>query len=74
LNNLARIRLSKNKTQEDMARELKIGVSTYNQYENSQRNVPDKIASKIAEILGVNIEQIFLPTKFTISKPNKNDL
>lgn len=65
---LAKLRIREGKTQEQMATMLEIGVSTYNQYENSQRNIPYDTAKKIAEILGVKIEDIFLPVKFTVSK------
>ncbi len=68
MNNLSSLRIKKNKTQEEMAKTLGIGVSTYNQYENLQRNVPEKIATKIAEILDVDVKDVFLPIKFTISK------
>lgn len=65
---LAELRINKKKTQEQMAKMLEIGVSTYNQYENSQRNIPYDIAKKIAEILEVEVEDIFLPVRFTVSK------
>ncbi len=72
MQDLATIRRNKNKTQEQMAKELNIGISTYNQYENSQRNIPYDIAIKIAEILNVKIEEIFLPVRFTVSKVIKS--
>lgn len=55
-------------TQEYMAGQLKIAVSTYNQYENGARSVPKEIAEAAATILGVAVSEIFLPTKFTVSK------
>ncbi|NLY44741.1 MAG: helix-turn-helix transcriptional regulator [Tissierella sp.] len=70
--NLKKIRLNQNKTQEQMAELLNIGVSTYNQYENSGRNIPFDTAKKIAEILAVDINDIFLPIKFTVSKNNNH--
>jgi len=51
-----------------MANNLKIAVSTYNQYENGVRSVPKETADKIAAILNVDVADIFLPSKFTISK------
>lgn len=57
-----------------MAKKLKVGVSTYNQYENSQRSIPYNIAKKIAEILEVEVEDIFLPARFTVSKTKPKDL
>lgn len=65
---LSEIRNEKRITQEAMAKQLNIAVSTYNQYENAQRNVPVNLAKKIAEILGVEVEDIFLPIRFTLSK------
>lgn len=55
-------------TQEQMALYLKIAASTYNQYENGARNVPSAIAEAAATILNVSVDDIFLPSKFTISK------
>lgn len=66
--NLKKVRLSQNRTQEQMAELMGIGISTYNQYENSERNIPLDTATKIADILNVDINEIFLPTKFTVSK------
>jgi len=68
LSNLCNIRLNKNLTQEYMANSLKIAVSTYNQYENAVRNIPVSIVNQISTILGVKVEDIFLPIKFTVSK------
>ncbi len=51
-----------------MANSLKIAVSTYNQYENAVRNIPVSIVNQISTILGVKVEDIFLPIKFTVSK------
>lgn len=69
--NLSEIRNAKKITQEQMAKRLNIGISTYNQYENSQRNIPFDVAEKIATILKVRVDDIFLPIKFTVSKSNK---
>jgi len=68
MTNLAKLRISKGKTQEQMAKLLGIGVSTYNQYENAQRSIPYDVAKKVAELLEVEVEEIFLPTRFTVSK------
>lgn len=70
MSQLANIRKKAGYTQEGMAKILGVGLSTYNQYENSQRSVPSDIAERISEILKVPQEQIFLPTKFTVSKLN----
>lgn len=69
---LADIRNKKGKTQAEMAKLLGIGVSTYNLYENGGRKVPDRIATKIAQILEVNKNDIFLPATFTVSKTEQN--
>lgn len=66
--NLSEHRTARGYTQEDMAKLLGIGVSTYNMYENSQRNIPLKIAEEISKLLGMPIDHLFLPTKFTVSK------
>ena len=63
---LSDVRLQNNKTQEQMAKILGVAVSTYNQYEKAQRSIPNDIAEKIANILNVEISDIFLPTKFTV--------
>ena len=68
MNELAIKRKEAGFTQDQMAQILGIGISTYNQYENSQRNIPFEAAAKIAEILKVPQDQIFLPVKFTVSK------
>lgn len=65
---LAELRKKKGLTQETMARKLDIGLSTYNQYENSQRGIPIRTAKKIALILNIPLEDIFLPIRFTVSK------
>lgn len=65
---LAYLRKKKGLTQDEMAKMLAIGLSTYNQYENLQRSIPIQIAEKIASILDVPVDEIFLPIKFTVSK------
>lgn len=68
---LAEARKLKRITQTEMAKILGIGVSTYNLYENGGRKVPEKIATKIAKILEVSKDDIFLPATFTVSKTNQ---
>lgn len=73
MSRLAELRISKGKTQEEMAKLLGIGVSTYNQYEKSHRTMPEEIKQKIVEILEIrHEEEIFLPVRFTVSKTNKD--
>jgi putative transcriptional regulator len=61
-------RKAKGFTQEQVAKGVGIGASTYCQYETGLRGVPADVANKIARFLDVEIGEIFLPTKFTISK------
>lgn len=71
--NLKILRRKHNKTQEQMAELLGIGISTYNQYENSERDIPLEKAKSIAEIFKVDINDIFLPTRFTASKNKRTN-
>lgn len=68
IRSLEKARKEKGLTQEQMAANLEIAVSTYNQYENGARSVPRETAEAAAKLLGVSIDDIFLPTKFTTSK------
>ncbi|MDK2794421.1 MAG: putative transcriptional regulator [Caldanaerobacter sp.] len=65
---LAKLRKEKKYTQEQMANMLGISISAYNLYENGGRKVPEKIATKIAQILGANKDEIFLPQTFAVRK------
>jgi len=67
---IKKLRELKGISQVEMAKILEIPVSTYNVYENGNRKVPEEIAKKIANILGVKVEDIFLPVTFTVSKTN----
>ena len=66
--NLAEIREGEKKTQQEMADLLGIAVSTYCQYETGKRNLPAEIVNRISKILNIDINDIFLPTRFTVSK------
>ena len=57
--NLKKIRKERGFSQRYMADQLKIGISTYNQYENSNRKIPLDKAKDIAKILNMKIEDIF---------------
>lgn len=70
MGNLAEVRMSRGLTQETMASRIGIAVSTYSLYENGHRCVPLKVAEHIAEILECNLDENFLPEKFTVSKTN----
>lgn len=60
------IRKAKGFTQEFIAASVGVATSSYSQYETGARNVPADVAARIATVLGVGVEEIFLPTKFTI--------
>ena len=68
MNKLKLAREAKGYTQEQLSQLAEIAVSTYNMYEKGNRNVPEAIADKIANILQEPKEKIFLPVKFTVSK------
>lgn len=65
---IEQLRKNKNINQTKMAKMLNIPVPTYNMYENGNRKVPEDIAKNIAKILEVDVEDIFLPATFTVSK------
>ena len=65
---LEKVRKSKGLTQGDMASRIGIAVSTYSMYENGLRPVPLQVAQTVAEVLNCEINEIFLPQKFTVSK------
>lgn len=65
---LAEIREENKMSQKDMAEILGIGISTYCQYETGKRSVPVEVVENITNILNINKNDIFLPTKFTVSK------
>lgn len=61
-------RKAKGITQEEMAKILGIADSTLSLYESGGRSIPSDIAKKIAVILDVEVSDIFLPLRFTLSK------
>ena len=61
-------RISKKITQTAIAKRLGIPLSTYYVYEKGKRSIPQNVAVKIANILGVSVGDIFLPATFTVSK------
>ena len=65
---LSEVRETKGLTQQEIAKKIGVAISTYNMYEKGNRSVPDAIADKIAIILGVKRDEIFSPTRFTVSK------
>ncbi len=69
---ISEIRNEKGITQSYIARKLGIPVSTYNMYEKGKRKVPEKIATRIAQLLEVDRDDIFLPVTFAVSKTPQN--
>lgn len=65
---ISEIRNEKGITQSCIAEKLGIPVSTYNMYEKGRRKVPEKIATGIAQLLGIDRDDIFLPVTFAVSK------
>ena len=65
---LEQARIGKGLTQEAVASKVGIAVSTYSMYENGLRAIPRLIAESIAETVGCEVKEIFLPEKFTVSK------
>ena len=68
MSELEHIRSKKGLTQEAVAKQVGVAISTYSMYENGLRSIPKHTAEKIAEVLGCGTEDIFLPEKFTVSK------
>ena len=65
---IERLRKEKGFTQQYMADEIDSSIGCYNMYENNQRKVPKDKAIKIANIFGCNLEDIFIPSIFTVSE------
>lgn len=65
---LSNIRKNKGLSQEDIAGQLGVGISTYCQYETGKRSIPYDVVDKLCKILDIKKDEIFLPTKFTLSK------
>ena len=59
-------RKAKGFTQEYVANSVGVATSSYNQYETGARSIPADVAEKIASVLDVEVNEIFLPMKFTV--------
>lgn len=70
-NRLETLRTDKGLTQEELAANVGIAVSTYSMYANGHRMIPRKVAERIASVLDCELEEIFLPEKFTVSKTHE---
>ncbi|WP_418223530.1 helix-turn-helix transcriptional regulator [Clostridium isatidis] len=68
LRRLKGIRVEQNLTQEELAKLIKMPISTYRRKENGESPITLDEAFKISKILGKNVEEIFLQAKF----PNGN--
>jgi len=66
------LRKEKGLSQTDLASLLDIPNSTYHMYESGKRKIPVKIAKRIANFFEVEVEDIFLPSYFTVSKTKKS--
>lgn len=71
--NLIKHRKEKVCTQEDMARLLGISTEGYRLKEQGKHQFKSNEMFIIAEYFDDNIGNIFLPTKYTKSKPNKEE-
>lgn len=60
LRRLKGIRVEQNLTQEELAKLIKMPISTYRRKENGESSITLDEAFKISKILGKNIEEIFL--------------
>lgn len=59
---LKELRARKNKTQEEVAKDLGISVQTYNAWEKDISNVAISKVMAVAEYFGVLVGDIFLPS------------
>lgn len=64
MNSLKELRIKKGFTLEDMAEKLEISTTGYYYYEEGIRKVPAHILDRMAEILGEEVREIFLPSTF----------
>lgn len=59
------LREKKGLSQQELAKMLGISNVSLHYYESNQRYVPKDIAEKIADIFEVELDDIFLPQKFS---------
>ena len=62
---LRQLRLEKGYTQAEVAKRIGITVSAYNYLENAKRTADKEIAEKLSDLLNVEVDEIFLPKRFT---------
>lgn len=61
-------RKEKGYTQQYMAENIDTSIGCYNMYENNQRKVPREKAVLIANVLECELDNIFVPSSFTVSE------
>lgn len=61
-------RKEKGYTQQYMAENIDTSIGCYNMYENNQRKVPRDKAVLIANVLECELDNIFVPSSFTVSE------
>lgn len=64
--NIVDLRVEKNITQQEMAKMLNISNVSLHYYETGQRKIPRSVAIQISKILGVKLDEIFLPESFSM--------
>lgn len=52
------LRLDNNKSQKELAKYLKINLSTYNKYEKGSRKLSNEVVKKLAEYYNVSVSDI----------------
>lgn len=63
---MRKMRIKNKMTQSEVARKLGISTVAYHMYETGKRSIPKIKADKLAEIYGVDKNDIFLPNSFSI--------
>lgn len=61
MNNLKKIRATKNISDKEMANKIGISLCMYVDYEENPMTIPTSVACKIARVLNCTLEHIFLP-------------
>lgn len=55
---IKKLRLENNKNQKELAKYLKIDLSTYNKYEKDSRKIINEVVKKLAEYYNVSVSEI----------------
>ncbi len=71
---LAVIRKERGLTQTEVAKYLSIAPSTYCMYENRKISIPKVIAEKLATLLEIQIDKIFLCHIFIVNELDEVDI